>query len=217
MSSSHNLATLAGGNYCIDQIMFIKFELVKNVCDCRLFLVLYVMNHFRFIFNNCLLLIMVEIEKVEAIFQRVKGVEKVVSGYMGGHIPNPTYERVCNGNTGHAEVIQITFKPSDVSFKELLDVFWKCHDPTQLNRQGHDIGTQYRSAIFYHDETQKQQALESKEKAQKDFTSPIVTEITAASEFYPAEEYHQNYFNLNEKRNPYCKMIRGKLNKLNMK
>ncbi|KAG2393507.1 hypothetical protein C9374_007038 [Naegleria lovaniensis] len=171
MSSSHNIATLAGGCFW------------------------------------CL----------EAIFQRVKGVEKVVSGYMGGQIAKPTYEQVCKGNTGHAEVIQITFKPSDVSYKELLDVFWKCHDPTQLNRQGYDVGTQYRSAIFYHDETQKQQAVESKEEAQKDFKSPIVTEITAASEFYPAEDYHQNYFNLNEKKNPYCKMIRGKLNKLDMK
>ena len=154
---------------------------------------------------------------MEAIFQRVRGVEKVVSGYMGGHVTNPTYNQVCSGKSGHAEVVQITFQPSELSYKELLNVFWQCHDPTTLNRQGYDSGTQYRSAIYYHDETQHTDALQSKEEAQKDFKDPIVTEITKASQFYPAEDYHQDYFNLNENKNPYCKMIRGKLSKLNMK
>ena len=154
---------------------------------------------------------------MEAVFQRVKGVEKVVSGYMGGQVLNPTYEQVCSGKSGHAEVVQVSFKPNVITYKELLNVFWACHDPTTLNRQGYDRGTQYRSAIYYHDETQHTEALESKQAAQKDFTDPIVTEITQASEFYSAEAYHQNYFNLNENQNSYCKMIRGKLSKLNMK
>ena len=113
--------------------------------------------------------------------------------------------------------MQVTFQPSVLTYNELLDAFWKCHDPTTLNRQGNDVGTQYRSAIYYHSEEQKEQALKSKMEAQKEFSSPIVTEITAASTFYPAEDYHQNYFNLNENKNPYCRMIRGKLSKLNMK
>lgn len=144
----------------------------------------------------------------EAIFQRLQGVEKVVSGYSGGKVKNPTYKEVCSGLTGHAEVIQITYDPTKITFDELLEVFWKTHDPTTLNRQGADVGTQYRSAVFYHTEEQKQLATEYRKKldASGAFDNPIVTEITAFSEFYPAEDYHQNYFNLNGKE-PYCSYV----------
>lgn len=144
----------------------------------------------------------------EAIFQRLEGVHKVVSGYSGGHVKNPAYREVCEGRTGHAEVIQISYDPEIISFEALLEVFWKTHDPTTLNRQGNDVGTQYRSAIFFHDETQRDLALHYKQKldASGVFSSPIVTEITAFSHFYPAEEYHQNYFNLNG-RQPYCAVV----------
>lgn len=144
----------------------------------------------------------------EAIFQRLNGVEKVVSGYSGGRVKNPTYKEVCSGLTGHAEVIQITYDPKKISFDELLEVFWKTHDPTTLNRQGADEGTQYRSAVFYHTEEQKQLATEYRKKldASGAFDNPIVTEITPFTEFYPAEDYHQNYFNLNGTA-PYCSFV----------
>jgi peptide-methionine (S)-S-oxide reductase len=144
----------------------------------------------------------------EAIFQRVEGVEKVVSGYTGGAVKNPTYKEVCTGLTGHAEAIQITFDPRKITFTELLEIFWQTHDPTTLNRQGADVGTQYRSAIFYHNENQKKLAEEYKQKlnAAGAFDKPIVTEITQVSVFYPAENYHQNYYNLNGKA-PYCSYV----------
>lgn len=144
----------------------------------------------------------------EAIFQRLNGVEKVVSGYSGGRVKNPTYKEVCSGLTGHAEVIQITYDPAKISYDELLEVFWKTHDPTTLNRQGADVGTQYRSAVFYHNDEQKRLAEEYLKKldASGAFDNPIVTEVTAFTEFYPAEDYHQNYFNLNGTQ-PYCSYV----------
>lgn len=152
---------------------------------------------------------------IEAVFQRIKGVESVASGYAGGSVPNPTYKQVCTGTTGHAEVVQIEFNPAVVSFEKLLDLFWAAHDPTTLNRQGADIGTQYRSVIFYENETQKTAAEKSKTAAQKDFKEPIVTEIVPMAPFFKAEDYHQNYYNLNSNRNGYCAMvISPKLQKL---
>ncbi|HMP17332.1 MAG TPA: peptide-methionine (S)-S-oxide reductase MsrA [Gemmatales bacterium] len=144
----------------------------------------------------------------EAIFQRLKGVVTVKSGYTGGKVKNPTYKQVCEGNTGHAEAIQITFDPKVITYAELLEVFWQTHDPTTLNRQGADVGTQYRSAIFYHTPEQKKLAEEYKQKLDKSgaFNKPIVTEITAASKFYVAEDYHQNYYNLNGSQ-PYCQAV----------
>jgi peptide-methionine (S)-S-oxide reductase len=145
---------------------------------------------------------------IEAVFQELKGVTSVVSGYSGGTLDNPTYKQVCGGDTGHAEVCQITFDPKKVTYAELLEVFWKVHDPTTLNRQGHDVGTQYRSVIFTHSEAQKTQA----EKYKKElngagaFDRPIVTEITPFKKFWKAEDYHQNYF----KNNPgqgYCQFV----------
>ena len=153
---------------------------------------------------------------VEAVFQGLKGVTKVESGYMGGHVKNPSYEAVCTGATGHAEIVQITFDPNVIEYKTLLDWLWRLHDPTTLNRQGADRGTQYRSAIFYHSEDQRRIAEASKTEAQGQFEDPIVTEITAASEFYPAENYHQDYYRLNQAA-PYCQMvIRPKLEKLGL-
>ena len=145
---------------------------------------------------------------VEAVFQRLKGVASVQSGYMGGTVKNPTYREVCNGNTGHAEVIQIQYDPAVISFAELLEVFWKTHDPTTLNRQGADEGTQYRSAVFFHTEAQRETAETYKQKLNdaKAFDNPVVTEITAASDFYVAEDYHQNYYQLNSG-NPYCRLV----------
>ena len=144
---------------------------------------------------------------VEAVFQRMQGVEKVVSGHMGGNTLNPTYREICTGTTGHAEVAQITFDPSVISFEELLEVLWTTHDPTTLNRQGNDKGTQYRSAIFYHSEDQKAAAEKSIiEVAGKLYDDPIVTEITPATTFYPAENYHQDYFNSNSYA-PYCRFV----------
>jgi peptide-methionine (S)-S-oxide reductase len=142
---------------------------------------------------------------VEAVFQDVKGVESVVSGYTGGKKTDPTYEEVSSGMTGHAEALQITFDPAVVSYRELLEIFWHTHDPTTLNRQGPDAGTQYRSAVFYHTEEQRKTAEEVKRalEAEKVWPLPIVTEIVPAAVFYPAEDYHQNYF----KNNPnqmYC-------------
>lgn len=149
----------------------------------------------------------------EAVFQRVAGVEKVVSGFMGGHVANPTYEQVCTGLTGHAEVLQVQFDPAVVSYEKLLEIFWSSHDPTTLNRQGNDVGPMYRSAIFYHNEAQKLLAVKYKDKLNevKAFNAPIVTEITESSEFYAAPEDHQDYYNRNKKKNPYCKMITYKL------
>jgi len=145
---------------------------------------------------------------VEAIFQQLKGVYKVESGYSGGEVKNPTYKQVCNGTTGHAEVCQVYYNPQIISFDELLEVFWQTHDPTTLNRQGADYGTQYRSAVFYHNAYQKERAEHYKKKLtdEKVFSSPVVTEISAFTEFYIAEEYHQNYFNANG-REPYCTMV----------
>ncbi|MCC6509107.1 MAG: peptide-methionine (S)-S-oxide reductase MsrA [Pirellulaceae bacterium] len=153
---------------------------------------------------------------VEAVLQRVDGVEKVVSGYAGGTTKMPTYEQVCTGRTGHAEVVQVTYDPSKVTFERLMEIFMKTHDPTTLNRQGHDEGTQYRSIILTHNDEQARLAKEIKEKldAAKVFDGPIVTFIQPLTEFYPAEEDHQNYFN----RNPssrYCQVVvRSKVEKL---
>jgi len=142
---------------------------------------------------------------VEAVFDDLKGVEDVVSGYAGGHTENPTYRQVCDGTTGHAEVARITFDPTVVSFKEILQVFFAVHDPTTLNRQGNDVGTQYRSAIFYHDETQKHIAEEviKEVTAEGVYDHPIVTEVVPLEKFWPAEDYHQEYF-ANNPNQPYC-------------
>ena len=153
----------------------------------------------------------------EAVFQQIPGVRAVTSGYMGGHIAKPTYEQICDGDTGHAEVTRIVFDPAKAPLEKLLDTFWKAHDPTTLNRQGADVGTQYRSAIFYETEAQREIAEKSKAAAQAKFSEPIVTEITKAADFYPAENYHQDYYRLNKGRNPYCQVvIAPKLNKLGM-
>jgi peptide-methionine (S)-S-oxide reductase len=138
---------------------------------------------------------------VEAAFRKIEGVISTRVGYTGGHFKNPTYENVCSHKTGHAEAIVITFDPSIVSYNQLLDIFWKIHDPTTLNRQGWDVGTQYRSTIFYLNENQRAAALSSKEKLEKsgEFKKPIVTEIVPATEFYEAEEYHQQYHEKNRK------------------
>jgi len=152
---------------------------------------------------------------VEAIFSDLNGVEKVVSGYAGGAVKNPSYKEVCTGSTGHAEVCQVIYNPEIISYQELLEVFWQVHDPTTLNRQGGDIGTQYRSAIFYHNEDQKKIAEQFKQTLnnEKVYPDPIVTEITAFTNFYPAEDYHQDYFELNGE-NPYCKaVVRPKVEK----
>jgi peptide-methionine (S)-S-oxide reductase len=152
---------------------------------------------------------------IEAVFQRLNGVSKVASGYAGGHVANPTYKAVCEGTTGHAEVVQLEFDPAQVSFEKLMEVFWAAHDPTTLNRQGHDVGTQYRSILLYENDQQKAAAEKSKTEAQKDFKDPIVTEIVPLKKFYTAEDYHQNYFNQNGDKNPYCQVvIRPKLQKL---
>jgi peptide-methionine (S)-S-oxide reductase len=145
---------------------------------------------------------------VEAVFERLEGVESVISGYAGGNIENPTYNQVTSGATGHAEVAQIKFDPSIISFDELLEVFWKTHDPTTLNRQGADVGTQYRSAVFYHDETQKELAERYKKELDESgaFNDPIVTEITKLDKFYVAEDYHQDYYN-NNSNQPYCSFV----------
>lgn len=151
----------------------------------------------------------------EAIFQTLKGVIKVESGYTGGHTLNPTYMEICNGDTGHAEVINIEFDADVISFDELLLAFFKSHNPTTLNRQGNDVGTQYRSAVFYHSEEQKQQTelMIKKLTDENVFDRPIVTEVTPASAFYKAEDYHQNYYNDNTLK-PYCMVvIQPKLNK----
>jgi peptide-methionine (S)-S-oxide reductase len=145
---------------------------------------------------------------VEAVFDDLKGVEDVVSGYSGGHSENPTYREVCDGNTGHAEVIQVKFNPAEISFKEILQVFFSVHDPTTLNRQGHDIGTQYRSAIFYHSDEQRQVAEETiaEVNAEGIWDAPIVTEVTPFDKLYVAEDYHQEYF-ANNPNVPYCAAV----------
>lgn len=144
---------------------------------------------------------------VEAVFQRLVGVSEVESGYIGGHTVNPTYRDICSGLTGHAEVIRFSYDEDLISYEELLEIFWTTHDPTTLNRQGADKGTQYRSAIFYHDEEQKSKAISSKANvATKIWSDPIVTEITEASDFYKAEVYHQNYFNTHRSA-PYCSVV----------
>ncbi len=145
---------------------------------------------------------------VEAVFQRIDGVEKVVSGYCGGHIENPSYREVCEGTTGHAEVCMLLYDPKKVAFETLLSVFWQTHDPTTLNKQGNDIGTQYRSAIFYTTEQQKEIAEKYKKELSNSgaFKNPIVTEIAAFTKFYPAEDYHQNYYNQNNSQS-YCQFV----------
>ncbi|MBN2424479.1 MAG: peptide-methionine (S)-S-oxide reductase MsrA [Calditrichaceae bacterium] len=145
---------------------------------------------------------------VEAIFENLNGVEKVISGYSGGHVENPSYQEVCTGETGHAEAVQIQYDPAVISFEEILNVFWRTHDPTTLNRQGGDVGTQYRSAIFYHNEEQKKIAEKSKAEIDQSglWEDPIVTEITSFTNFYKAESYHQNYFAENPDQ-AYCRIV----------
>ena len=154
---------------------------------------------------------------VEAVFERLDGVTSVVAGYAGGHTANPTYEEVCSGSTGHAEVAQITFDPKRISYERLLEVFWESHDPTTMNRQGADVGTQYRSAIFFESPAQKAAAEASRTKAQAHFDRPIVTQIQPLEHFYAAENYHQDYFR-NNPNAPYCRLvIQPKLDKLKSK
>lgn len=152
---------------------------------------------------------------VEAVFQRLEGVKALKSGFSGGHVKNPTYEQVCEHNTGHAEVVQIEFDPAVLTLDKLLDVFFVSHDPTTLNRQGNDVGDSYRSVIYYANDDQKKAAEAAKVRAKSEWKDPIVTEISAFKEFYAAQEDHQNYYNLNKNRNPYCsRIIAPKLNKL---
>jgi peptide-methionine (S)-S-oxide reductase len=155
---------------------------------------------------------------VEAVLEQIDGVQDVTSGFMGGDVPNPSYRDVCTGRTGHAEVVQVTFDPDVLPYEELLDWFWRLHDPTTLNRQGADVGTQYRSAIFYHSEAQREAAEKSKREADASgvFSDPIVTEITAAGPYYQADEYHQDYYRQNKEQG-YCRVvIRPKLEKLGL-
>lgn len=154
----------------------------------------------------------------EEIFRQQPGVKEVTSGYTGGTVATPSYKQVCSGTTGHAEAIQVVFDPAVISYEKLLDLFWESHDPTQLNRQGADVGTQYRSAIFFHSEAQRAAAQASKEAMDRSghFSKPIVTEITRATTFYPAEAHHQDYY-ANNRRAPYCRaVIRPKLKKLGL-
>lgn len=145
----------------------------------------------------------------EAVMEKLKGVLDVKSGYMGGHVENPTYEQVCQKDTGHAEVIQVTFDKTIISFDDLLDIFWQSHDPTTLNQQGNDYGPQYRSVIFYHSPKQKNEAELSKRKLDSSgkLSQPAVTEISPATKFWVAEEYHQDYYRLNKSKNPYCRIV----------
>lgn len=146
---------------------------------------------------------------VEAVYDQLKGVSSVESGYMGGHVKNPGYKEVCTGNTGHAEVVKVVFDPQVISLAEILEVFFQVHDPTTLNRQGADVGTQYRSVIFYESDAQKEVALAVKRQLNiaKVWDNPIVTEISPVSTFYKAEDYHQDYYELNGNKNPYCSMV----------
>ena len=151
---------------------------------------------------------------LEAAYQQVEGVTKVVSGYAGGHVTNPTYEAVCSGSTGHLEVVQITFNPKILDYSDILDIFWAIHNPTTLNRQGNDVGTEYRSAIFYVEDRQKRLAEASKAAVAKLWPDPVVTEITPLTDFYVAENYHQNYFR-DHPEQAYCQfVINPKLQKL---
>lgn len=143
---------------------------------------------------------------IEAVYRRVRGVESAVSGYAGGKTDNPDYRAVCSGATGHAEVVEVRFDPDIISFEAILEIFWAIHDPTSLNRQGADVGTQYRSVIYYHNEAQKATAEAAIAKAQPNFDAPIVTELAPAPTFYPAEAYHQNYFDLNPTQG-YCQAV----------
>jgi peptide-methionine (S)-S-oxide reductase len=153
----------------------------------------------------------------EAIFQRINGVTSVFPGYAGGTRPNPTYEEICTGRTGHAEVAEITFDAEHVSYEKILDIFWESHDPTTLNRQGADVGTQYRSAIFCASDMQRVQAEKSKTRAQEMFRNPIVTTIELLTQFYPAEDYHQKYYDKNPNA-PYCRIvIKPKIDKMSGK
>jgi peptide-methionine (S)-S-oxide reductase len=156
---------------------------------------------------------------LEAVFLRVRGVQRAESGYAGGHVENPGYRAVCSGTTGHAEVVQIDFDPAEISYRDLLEIFFAIHDPTTLNRQGADVGTQYRSAIYYHNEQQKQEAeqLIAELNGQKVWEAPIVTEVTALPKFYPAEDYHREYFDRNPEQG-YCQVvISPKVSKLRQK
>jgi peptide-methionine (S)-S-oxide reductase len=154
---------------------------------------------------------------IEAAYRQLDAVYSATSGYMGGSVKNPTYEQICEGDTGHAEVVHVVFDPKKISYEKILAWFWDLHDPTTLNRQGNDSGTQYRSAIYYYSDAQKKLAEASKAAAQANFKSPIVTEITKATEFYPAENYHQDYYNRNKSKNPYCRfVIEPKLKKLKL-
>jgi peptide-methionine (S)-S-oxide reductase len=154
---------------------------------------------------------------IEAAYSQLDGVYSATSGYMGGKLKNPTYEDICTGDSGHAEVVEVVFDPKKITVERVLAWFWDLHDPTTLNRQGNDTGTQYRSAIFYHSDAQKATATASKTAAQANFKDPIVTEITPASTFYPAEKYHQNYYKENKSKNPYCRfVIEPKLKKLKL-
>lgn len=143
---------------------------------------------------------------LEAVFDEMEGVSSVESGYMGGQVPDPTYQQVCGGGTGHAEVVQVTFDPAVTSFRELLDVFFAIHDPTTLNRQGNDIGTQYRSAIFFHSEEQERAARAAIAEVESEIGAKVVTEVVAAEKFYVAENYHQEYF-ANNPNQPYCSFV----------
>lgn len=145
---------------------------------------------------------------LEAVFVELRGVEKVESGYAGGNVPNPSYEQVCSGNTGHAEVAQVTFDPNIISFREILQIFFATHDPTTLNRQGADVGTQYRSVIFYHDEEQKNIAKEMIDElnSAQIWPNPIVTEVAPLEDYYKAEDYHQEYYKYNSQQ-PYCQAV----------
>jgi len=156
---------------------------------------------------------------LEAVFEQLEGVERVVSGYAGGAVPNPSYQQVCSGQSGHAEVVQITFDPSVLSYRDLLEIFFAFHDPTTMNRQGHDVGTQYRSAIFYETPEQKQTAEQviAALGSESVFADPIVTEVTPLDRFYPAESYHQSYYRQNSEQ-PYCRAtITPKVTKLRQK
>ncbi|UFS62788.1 peptide-methionine (S)-S-oxide reductase MsrA [Sulfurimonas sp. HSL-3221] len=143
---------------------------------------------------------------IEAVYRRVKGVSSAISGYAGGATEHPDYRAVCSGTTGHAEVVEVTFDPDVISFGEILDIFWVIHDPTTLNRQGADVGTQYRSVIYYYNDVQKAEAEAAIAAAQTGFSDPIVTELSPAPTFYPAEAYHQNYFDLNPQQG-YCQVV----------
>lgn len=154
---------------------------------------------------------------IEAAYRQLDGVFSATSGYMGGTLKNPTYEQVCDKTTGHAEVVQVVFDPEKISYERILAWFWDLHDPTSLNRQGNDVGPQYRSVIFYHSDAQRTTAEASKAALAKTLQMPVVTQITKATEFYPAEKYHQNYYFENKSKNGYCKfVIEPKLKKLKL-